>query len=196
MKHRVTEELNGVLVFVGLIWAVFLMDAILPGDFNQYGLVPRHVSGLAGIVTMPFLHGSWSHLLGNTVPLVVLLTLLAGSRANSFRIVLRLILSGGALLWLLGRSDSIHVGVSGLIYGLMAFLIVAGFREGRLIALGVALLVGFLYGATLISGVLPFGVADGVSWDGHLTGAIAGVIVAVTSVKPTSSNSDVAQVDL
>jgi len=196
MKHRVTEELHGVVVFVGLLWAVFLIDAILPGDFNRYGLVPRHLWGLLGIVTMPFLHGGWNHLLGNTVPLFVLLTLLAGSRGNSAKIVVQLVLLGGALLWLVGRGNSIHVGASGLIYALIAFLIVAGLREGRLAAFGIAMLVGFLYGATLIGGVLPISVDAGVSWDGHLMGAIAGGIVAVMNVKPAAVDSDQLMADL
>lgn len=182
MKHRIREELHGVVMFVGCIWAVFLLDFVLPGEFSRYGLIPRSVSGLVGIVTMPFLHGGWSHLLGNTVPLLVLLTLLAGSRGSSARIVTLLVLSGGALLWLAGRSESVHIGASGLIYGLITFLIVAGFREGRVIALGVAVLVGVLYGVTLIGGVLPITAGAGVSWDGHLMGAIAGALIAKLEV--------------
>ena len=87
MKHRIVEELHGVAIFVAAIWAVFLLDLIVPGTLNTLGLVPREVGGLVGIVTMPFLHDGWSHLLGNTVPLIILLCLLAGSRANSYRIV-------------------------------------------------------------------------------------------------------------
>ena len=90
-------------------------------------------------------------------------------------------MTGGALLWMLGRNgDSnqpvIHVGASGLVYGLIAFLIVAGFLERRPISLGVAILVGFLYGGTLLYGVLP--TQPGVSWDGHLFGALGGAAVA------------------
>jgi len=184
MKHRVAEELNFVLVFVGAIWLAFIANAILPGDFNHWGLAPRHISGLVGIVTMPFLHGGWAHLLGNTVPLVVLLCLLAGSRANSVGIVAAIILLGGALLWLFGGSKTIHVGASGLVYGLITFLIVAGFREARFVAIVIAIFVGVTYGATLFSGVLPFMVGKNVSWDGHLFGAIAGGLVAVAAVKP------------
>ncbi len=168
MKHRVAEELNFVLVFVGAIWLAFITNAILPGDFNHWGLAPRHISGLVGIVTMPFLHGGWAHLLGNTVPLVVLLCLLAGSRANSVGIV----------------AAAIHVGASGLVYGLITFLIVAGFREARFVAIVIAIFVGVIYGATLFSGVLPFMVGKNVSWDGHLFGAIAGGLVAIAAVNP------------
>ena len=142
---------------------------------------------------MPFLHDGWGHLIGNTIPLIVLLCLLAGSQASSGRIVVQIILLGGILLWIFGRGSSgserlNHVGASGLIYGLIAFLIVAGFREGRIVALAVALLVAFLYGTTLLQGVLPFAVGENVSWDGHLMGAIAGAIVALTN----SANSALA----
>ncbi len=184
MKHRVVEELNFVATFVGAVWAVFILDWLLPGDFTRFGLVPRHLTGMIGIVTMPFLHGGWGHILGNTAPLILLLCLLAGSRANSVGIVASIIVLGGILLWILG-SKSIHVGASGLIYGLIAFLIVAGIRERRLLAMAIAVFVGVTYGVTLLSGVLPFMVAANVSWDGHLFGAVAGALVAVATVKPT-----------
>ena len=183
MKHRVIDELNGVVTFVAVIWCVFLVDWLLPGSFNAWGLAPRSMPGLVGIVTMPFLHGGWQHIIGNSVPLIILLCLLAGSRANSYSIVPQIIVLGGGLLWLFGRSSSIHVGASGLIYGLIAFLIVAGFREGRIGALLIALFVGFTYGATLLGGILPITVGKEVSWDGHLMGAIAGGIVAMTSIQ-------------
>ncbi|MCP4786882.1 MAG: rhomboid family intramembrane serine protease [Fuerstiella sp.] len=186
MKHRIAEELHGVGIFVSIVWAVFILDAFLPGDFNAFGLSPRSMTGLAGILTMPFLHGGWDHLIGNTFPLVVLLCLLAGSRANTYAIVPQIVVLGGTLLWVFGTGNSVHVGASGLIYGLIAFLIVAGFREGRLGALAIAVFVGFTYGATLIGGVLPT-VGPGVSWDGHLTGAIAGGIVARISVTPNGA---------
>ena len=181
MKHRIVEELHGVAIFVAIIWAAFVLNMFLPVEFNDFGLAPRSSAGLLGIVTMPFLHGGWNHLIGNTAPLIVLLCLLAGSRASTFRIVPQIVVLGGVLLWVFGSGNSVHVGASGLIYGLIAFLIVAGFREGRLGALAIAVFVGFTYGATLIGGVLPT-VGPGISWDGHLTGAIAGGIVARTAV--------------
>ena len=91
-KHTVREELHGVLAFVGLIWCVFLLDWIVPIDFSAVGLTPRTLAGLVGIPAMPFLHASLGHLLGNTIPLVVLLVLLAGSRGNSWMIVVVVVL--------------------------------------------------------------------------------------------------------
>ncbi len=172
--HRIREELPAVLVFVGLIWVVFILARFLP--LENLGLIPRQGSGLFGIVAMPFLHGDFTHLLSNTVPLLVLLTLLAGSRANSRLIVLVIILLGGSLLWLFGRGASIHVGASGLVFGLAVFLIVSGLLERRTVPLLVTAVVILLYGSTLLSGLMPW--QKGVSWDGHLFGGLAGGLAA------------------
>jgi membrane associated rhomboid family serine protease len=176
-SHAIRDELAGIGIFIGAIWAVFLLSMALPSlDLNSYGIRPRTLSGLVGIMAAPFLHENFSHILGNTVPLFILLVLLAGSRARSWAVVFDIILLGGALLWLFGRS-AYHIGASGLIFGLITFLIVSGFLERRIIPLLIAVVVGFWYGGTLFFGVLPRLHSD-VSWDGHLCSAVAGVIVA------------------
>jgi len=175
--HTVREELKGVLVFIGMIWAAFILNwLVFPIDFNSYGLVPRTTSGTSGILLMPFLHGSISHLLSNTIPLFVLLVLLAGSGARSWMIVAAIILIGGMLLWTFGRTAT-HVGASGLVFGLVVFLVLSGLFERRIVPLMMSLGVGFLYGGTLLWGVLP-SAGSHVSWDGHLCGAIAGGLTA------------------
>jgi membrane associated rhomboid family serine protease len=175
--HAIEQELKGIAIFVAVVWGMFILDWIVfPIDFISYGLVPRTPSGVIGIVSMPFLHASLGHLLGNTVPLIVLLALLAGSKARSWEIVAEIVLVGGALLWVFGRKAT-HVGASGLIFGLVAFLIVSGPLEKRIIPLMVSFIVGILYGGTLIWGILP-GVDSQVSWDGHLCGLIAGGAIA------------------
>ena len=171
--HSIGRDIGGTLAFVGTIWIVFAFDVFLP--LEQLGLVPRSGRGLVGIVAMPFLHGSVAHLMSNTVPLLVTLLLLAGSRANSVGIVLGIALLGGAGLWLFGRT-ALHIGASGLVFGLVAFHIFAGVFERRARSIGIALVVGALYATTLLQGVLPN--QRGVSWDGHLIGALAGVVVA------------------
>lgn len=174
MKHRVRDELTGILTVIGLMWVVFLVDLVLPGELTRWGLIPRTMRGLVGIATMPLLHGSLGHLTGNTVPLFVLMSLLAGSQAASGRVFAVIWVAGGGLLWLFGRSAD-HIGASGLVYGLVAFLLAAGVVERRLIAAGAAVLTGLLYGGSLIAGVLPTAGAA-VSWDGHLCGAVAGIL--------------------
>ncbi len=163
------------LVFVLLIWLGYGLSLLV--SIKQYGLIPRTLHGLSGILTMPFLHGSLSHLIGNTVPLVVLLVLLSASRARPFAIALSIVLVSGALLWCFGRP-ALHIGASVLIFGLMSFLLLSGFLEQRLLPLLVSLFVGLTYGIPLFLGILPGD--PGISWDGHLFGAVAGVLVAYT----------------
>ncbi len=168
-------------MFIGTMWAVYLLDWLVPIQFSAWGIVPRTAWGLVGIPLSPFLHAGFGHLLSNSIPLAILLMLLAGSRAQSWSTVAEIILLGGGLLWLCGRSAS-HIGASSLLYGLIAFLIVSGFRERRMIPLAVAILVGFLYGGTLLAGVLPT-VGSNISWDGHLCGAIAGGVLGYYGVE-------------
>jgi predicted amidohydrolase/membrane associated rhomboid family serine protease len=179
--HSIREELHGVLLFVGVIWAAFAVRLVFPA-VKDFGVVPRTPLGLVGIPAMPFLHADLGHVLGNTVPLVVLLSLLAGSRARSWRIVAGVVLLGGLFLWIFGRTAN-HIGASGLIFGLISFLIVAGFLEKRTVPLLISLLVGFLYGGTLLWGILPR-LGSEVSWDGHLAGAVAGAVVAYALTRP------------
>lgn len=178
-QHSIKQELPAVLLFVGLIWLVFILDRFLP--LEQFGLIPRNGSHLVGIVTMPFLHGSLQHIMSNTVPLLVLLSLLAGSRANSRSIVLTIVVLGGALLWLFGRGAAVHIGASGLVFGLAVFLIVSGLLERRLVPMLIAVFVTFMYGSSLLGGILPW--QSGVSWDGHLFGGIAGAVAAFFLVR-------------
>ncbi|APW62902.1 rhomboid family intramembrane serine protease [Paludisphaera borealis] len=177
--HTVGEEIEGIFGFLGVIWAVYLVSFMAPG-VDRFGVVPRTVGGLVGIAAMPFLHASFAHLLGNTVPLFILLTILAGSRAQSWKIVAGITFLSGFLLWVFGRP-AIHIGASGLVFGLITFLIASGLLERRPIPLLVSVLVGFLYGGSLVFGVVP-GLQSGVSWDGHLCGAVAGGAAAYALV--------------
>jgi membrane associated rhomboid family serine protease len=176
-EHTTREELYGVIAFIGFIWCVYIIGYVLGLQLESYGVTPRTLRGLIGIPAAPFLHANLGHLISNTVPLFVLLLLLAGSKAKSWAIVASIVLLSGTLLWLFGRYST-HIGASGLIYGLIAFLIVSGIREGRIIPMIISIFVGFLYGGTLALGVLPkFG--SNISWEGHLLGAIAGAAIAV-----------------
>lgn len=173
-RHTLKSDFLAIACFVAAIWLVFILDRVLPLD--AFGLIPRQVRGLDGIVTMPFIHKDLGHILGNTVPLVVTLFLLAGSRANSTIIVCLIIVVGGSLLWLFGREAK-HIGASGLVYGLIAFHVCAGFLEKRLLSIAIAVGVGLFYSTTFLKGIVPF--QQGVSWDGHLLGGIGGALVAL-----------------
>jgi membrane associated rhomboid family serine protease len=176
-KHSVREELYGVLAFIAFIWCIFIVGLLLPFRLESFGITPRTLRGLACMPAAPFLHENLAHLISNTIPLTVLLILLAGSRAQSWAIVAYIVLLNGALLWMFGRPAN-HIGASGLIFGLIAYLLVSGFREMRFVPMIIAIIVGFFYGTTLASGVLPKW-GSHISWEGHLFGAIAGVVIAV-----------------
>lgn len=176
MKHTVQEEIKGIVGFVAAIWGVFLLEFVTPLNLVSFGLTPRTATGLIGIVAMPFLHADWRHITSNTPPLLVLLVLLAGSKARTWKIVTEVVLLSGVLLWIFGRTAT-HIGASGLIFGLIAFLIVSGLLEKRFVPLLVTMLVGILYGGSLLSGIMPR-IGSHESWEGHLLGAIAGAVVA------------------
>jgi membrane associated rhomboid family serine protease len=173
--QSMAKKIEGIFGFLGVIWAVYLVHLVIP-SMGRFGLVPRTLGGLIGIAAMPFLHESFSHLLSNSVPLFILLVLLARSRARFWRIVVGVGLLSGFLLWVVGRP-AIHIGASGLVFGLITYLIVSGLIERRVVSLLVAAGVGFLYGGVLVFGIVP-GNGPDVSWDGHLCGAVAGMTVA------------------
>jgi len=177
------------VVTLAAIWIAFFLDLVLGHALLRFGLQPRSVSGAWGILAMPFLHAGWGHLISNTAPLLVLITLLAAT-GKGWRTMAGIVILNGILLWLFGRGDKVHVGASGLVYGLAVFLICRGFVEKRIVLIVVSILVGVLYGGVLLSGVLP--TAVGVSWDGHLFGGVAGAIMAFQlRKKPSGTNQTV-----
>jgi membrane associated rhomboid family serine protease len=164
------------LTVLAILFVVMGLQMALGPFLNRFGILPRTVHGLVGIVFSPLLHANLHHLLANAVPLLVLLVLLWSNREYHPGRTLALIwLASGLGTWLIGRGQAIHLGASSLVFGLAAFLIVAGFRARSWRAALVAVLVCGLYGG-IFYGVLPQ--AGPVSWEGHLCGAIAGVWAA------------------
>ena len=194
MNLQVKKNLISVLAFVGFIWAVYLINVPLglaEFNLNRFGLEPRTLHGLIGIFTMPFLHDGLNHVLGNTVPLVVLLLMLAFTRPNPKRVIICLTVMSGTMLWVLGRHKT-HVGASGLIYALAAYLMATGIYERKVVSAITAVLVGVLYGGTLFWGLLPIA-AEHVSWEGHLLGAVAGGLFAAQTVgRPGRKQQEIA----
>ena len=184
------ERAISILIFLAIIWGVYIADLLIPIEFTRFGLVPRTLSGLVGIGTMTLLHGGFNHVLSNTIPLVMLLGLLAGSRLRFWSVVFEITIAGGFMLWLMGRP-SIHVGASLLIFGLISYLIVMGILERKIVSMLVAVLVFFFFGSSLFFGVLPIG-NKGVSWEGHLFGAIAGGLVAYLNFNGVTSEKTLA----
>lgn len=164
------------LLFVLLIWIVFWFEIRFGYDFNRYGVYPRTITGLRGIIFSPFLHSNLKHLFSNTVPLLVLsMSLFFFYRKISWQILLYGLLLSGLITWLIGRP-SLHIGASGVIYMLAAFLFFKGIfsKYFRLIAL--SLIVVFLYGGMLWF-VTP--VDPEISWEGHLSGLITGLLFSL-----------------
>ena len=179
------KKIITVLIFIGLIWAVFIIDAIFPGDFTEYGLRPRTISGLLGIISCPLLHGSLGHLISNTIPLAVFLfALFMFYEKQAVLVIVLSVLLGGLLVWIFARN-AVHIGASGLIYSLAAFLITSGIilRKFKLLVVSVVLII--LYGG-LIWGVFPGITGPSVSFEGHLFGAAAGAILAFVFKKRTT----------
>lgn len=166
-----------VAAILAAMWLVYFIDFLLPVSLASLGLVPRSLRGIIGIPTMTFLHSGLGHLIGNTAPLAILLSLAVTTRDRPWPSIISIVLSGGALLWLFGRTAN-HVGASLLIFGLITFLITVGIREKQVSSIAIAMLVGFFFGGSLFWGVIPMP-GSTVSWDGHLCGAIAGVVVGL-----------------
>ena len=163
------------LVFVAALW---MIQVLLGGDVDpgMFGVRPRQWIGLLGIFSAPFVHGDYAHLTGNSVPLVVLGSAMLYLYPRSSRIVLPAVyLLPGIAVWLFARGSS-HIGASGLVYGMFAYVLTAGLLRRDRRAIATSLLVVFLYG-TLVWGVLP--IEPRMSWETHLAAAIVGVAHAI-----------------
>lgn len=141
----------------------------------MYGIMPRTVWGMRGIVTGPFIHGDLSHILSNTVPLVLLTwMLLFFYRKIGYRAFFSIYFLTGILVWLFARSVS-HIGASGVVYGLVSFLFWMGFFRRSIRSIILAAIVAILYSG-MFAGIFPD--QPGVSWESHLLGSVAGIIIA------------------
>ncbi len=172
--------------FVALLWVIELIDTGLSHRLDAHGIEPLGADGLTGIVWAPLLHAGWGHLVSNTGPLLVLgfLLLMSGVR-EWLRVTAIVWVVGGLGTWLVGGANTIHLGASGLVFGWLANLMVRGFftRHFGQVALGVV--VALAYGSVLW-GVLP--TTPGVSWQGHLFGALGGVLAAWLAAREASQD--------
>ncbi len=178
-KRIILKSATWPFVFVAIAWIVKLFEEASGIQLAEYGMAPRNISGIYGIITYPFLHKDFGHLVSNSIPLLFLGTaLFYYYRQISLTISWQLFLVSGLWLLLLGQQGSIHIGASGLVYGLAAFHVTAGLikRNNRLLAF--SLLVMFLYGS-MVWGLFPdFFPKRNISWEGHLTGMAAGILLA------------------
>jgi membrane associated rhomboid family serine protease len=173
-----------ILTFVALLYVVELIDQLTRHSLDANGIRPLEADGLWGIVFAPVLHANWQHLMANTVPLLVLgfLVTLAGLSRFVWATAIVWIL-GGLGTWLIGNLGSScgptdHIGASGLIFGWLAFLLVFGLFVRRVWNIVIGVVVLLAYGGVLLGAMPVLGQCGGVSWQGHLCGAIAGVVAA------------------
>lgn len=168
-----------VLVLVALMWVLEIVDWILPADLDTLGIESRQTDGLTGVAMSPFLHADFAHLMANTIPFLILGSIVALRNPSRFwPIVVTITVAGGGLVWLLGPANLITVGASGVVFGFLTYLLTAGIISRHWLDVVIAVAVFLLYGGILV-GALPFGVEAGVSWLAHLTGAMGGVVAAV-----------------
>jgi len=166
-------KVAGILVIA--MWAAFFVNSVTPFDFNNFGVTPRTFSGAVGIIAMPFLHGSLGHIISNTIPIFILICLLGATcKRPVSEVVSELVIMAGGLLWAFGNQAT-HIGASGVVYALVTYLVMAGVWSKNAQRAVVGFFVAICY-SSLIWGVLP--TQPGVSWAGHLYGAIGGVVVA------------------
>lgn len=193
-----SELMRYVMIVGGLVavfWIVEIIDVLnlehslfgLSQPLDYYGVRPRTSEGFRQILYMPFLHGSFLHLISNTVPFFVMgmLVIIRSTRDFIFVTVVTAIISGlGA--WAFGAANSVHIGASGVVFGYFGYLLLRGVFERSMVSIGLGLLVFFLYGS-ILWGVLPL--QQGVSWLGHLFGLIGGGVAAFMLADPDMRGS-------
>jgi len=163
-------------VMVALMWGLEVIDAIAGGSLDQYGIEPRDDGGLVGVVAAPFLHAGFGHLIANTVPFVVMGLVIAFKGAVRVLAVTAIVgLVSGLGTWLVAPEFTLHIGASGVVFGYATYLISRGVFNRDALELAVGLILVLVWGTALLGGLRP---EDGISWQGHLFGAIGGVVAA------------------
>ncbi len=189
MKALAREVKAQVLIlgsFVAVMWAIEVLDLLLGGSLDQYGILPRTMIGLRGILFAPFLHAGFAHLIANTIPFLTLGWMVMLRRTSDFFEVTAIVMVlGGLGTWLFG-SPGFHIGASGVIFGYLGFLLSRGYFERRFGSILFSIVVLFLYGG-LLWGVFPTNPM--ISWQGHLFGFIGGVVSAKLLAEPAKKRS-------
>jgi membrane associated rhomboid family serine protease len=173
---KISQNMRIALGTIAILWLVYFLNFFVTVDLRLYGLKPRDIDGLWGILAAPFLHVDIHHLIANSGVLFILLAVsLSYSRALTLKAVFTVVLLGGGMVWLVGKPGTLHIGASGVIFGLIGFLICLGIFRRNWKALIISIVISILYGGALYSLLIY---VPGISWTGHLFGFISGVLAA------------------
>lgn len=180
-------------VIVALMWIVEAINALDSYHLDHDGIYARNLERLWGIFTAPFIHANFApHLLDNTIPLLFLGLIIAlRGAARLAAVTTVVIVAGGLGTWLIGPSGVSTIGASGVVFGYAAYLLTRGFFDRSVLELLTGLVVGVVWGGALLSSLVPH---TGVSWQGHLCGALAGVLAAYLMRRPRTATSPAAPV--
>ena len=178
-KRKLIHSLVFPAFFLFLMWLVKIIEIIFNVDLVFLGIFPLKAEGLAGIITSPFIHGSFSHLISNSFPLLILgACLFYFYKKISYKVFFLIYILTGIWVWF-GARGAWHIGASGIVYGLASFLFVSGMIRKNPHLLAITFFVAFFYGS-LIWGIFPdFFPFKNISWEGHLMGLISGVVLAI-----------------
>ena len=177
-KRKLIHSLIFPALFIFIMWMVKFSEIIFNIDFKDLGVYPRSVYGLIGIISSPFIHADFAHLIANSLPLFFLsFMLFYFYREISYKIFFLIFFVTGIWVWFGGR-ESFHIGASGIVYGLASFLFFSGIIRRNTKLMGITLVIAFLYGS-MIWGIFPeFFPEKNISWESHLSGLLGGLIFA------------------
>lgn len=177
VMQELKTQVSIIAVFVAIFWILEFINQFVFGDrLDAFGIIPRNIIGLRGIIFAPFLHANFSHLIANTVPFIVLSWFVMLQHTRDFFIVtITTMLVGGLGVWLIAPPNSVTIGASILIFGYLGFMLLRGYFQKNLPSILLSLIVVFLYGG-MLWGVLPSN--PHISWQGHLFGFLGGVLAA------------------
>jgi membrane associated rhomboid family serine protease len=174
-RQKLLSSMFFPVLLLVLLWAIKFIEVQTGANFANYGISPLQADGLKGILLAPLVHGSWNHLFNNSVPILVLGTaIFYFYRAVAYKIVVLSWIISGFWVWFMARG-AFHIGASGLVYAWAAFLFFSGIIRRYINLLAISLLVAFLYGS-MVWGIFP--IEEEISWESHLMGALAGLILA------------------
>lgn len=169
------NKIKPVIIITIVIWVVFLCEFAFQTSFAEYGIIPRKLIGLRGVILSPFLHGNIFHLSSNTLPFLILgIILFVYYNEYAYKVLIWSVVLSGIIVWIVGRP-SIHIGISGVIYAFAAFILFAGFYKRKFFSIALSIFVIVVYGG-LIWGLLPNKFY--ISYEAHIAGAIVGFLLA------------------